>query len=74
MLRLGDVIESCSAAGTDYYIVTETGRRPLLERLEDYIINRRVITTCDVYRPLSDIIEEEKRAIIRKGTIDVQSY
>ena len=70
-MKLGDVIESHSVAGTDYYIVIETGYRPLLEKVEDYIIRNRVITVCDVYRPLRDIIEEEKRAIIRKGTIDV---
>ena len=70
-MKLGDVIESCGAAGTEYYIVTETGSRPLLEKVEDFIIRNRVITVCDVYRPLKDIIEEEKKSIISKGTIHV---
>jgi hypothetical protein len=70
-MKLGEVIESCTPTGTDYYIVIETGYRPLLEKIEDFIIRNRVITTCDVYRPLRDIIEEEKKAIIRKGTTNV---
>lgn len=70
-MKLGDVIESRSATGTEYYIVTETGSRPLLEKVEDFIICNRVITVCDIYRPLKDIIEEEKKSIISKGTIHV---
>ena len=70
-MKLGDIIESCDSTGTNYYIVVEAGQRSLLEKLDDYIIRNRVITTCDVYRTLRDIIAEEKRVIIKKGTIDV---
>ena len=70
-MKLGEVISSVGPTGTDYYIVVETGRRPLLEKVEDFIICNRVVTTCDVYRTIKDIIEEEKKVIIRKGIIDV---
>ena len=73
MLELGVVIPNEEPSGTVYYVVTETGTRVSLERVEDFIIHNRVVTTGDVYRTLRDIIEDEKQRIIKKGVIDVQS-
>ena len=74
MLELGAIIPSEEPSGTVHYIVVETGERVVFEKVEDFIIRNRVITTGDVYRTLRDIIEDEKRRIIKKGVIDVQSY
>lgn len=71
MLTLGAVIPNEEPSGTVYYVVIETGERVVFEKVEDFIIRNRVITTGDVYRTLRDIIEDEKQIIIRKGFINV---
>ena len=74
MPELGAIISCDEPSGIVHYIVVETGERVVFEKVEDFIIRNRVITTGDVYRTLRDIIEDEKRCIIKKGVLDVQSY
>jgi hypothetical protein len=74
MLELGTIIANEETSGTVHYVVTETGRRPRLEKIEDYIIRRYVVQTGDVYRTIGEVIEDEKRYLIRKGEVDVPRY
>ena len=74
MLKLGTIISNEEPSGTVHYIVTETGVGAKLEKIEDYIIRRYIVQTGDVYRTIGEIIEDEKRYLIRKGVVDVQSY
>ena len=72
MYRFGDIIQGEEASGTVYYVVTEiNGRRPILERLEDFIIRNYVVKAGDVYLTLKEIIEDEKQRAIKEGVIDV---
>ena len=74
MLKLGAIIPNEEPSGTVYYVVTETGSKVNLEKIEDYIIRRYVVQTGDVYRTIGEIIEDEKRYLIHKGEVDVPHY
>ena len=74
MLPLGAIIANEEPSGTVHYVVTETGSRVQLEKIEDYIMQRYIVQTGDVYRTLKEIIEDEKRYLIRKGEVDVPRY
>ena len=71
MLELWTIITHEDSTGTTYFIVTKTGTHTVLEKLDDFIMRNRVVQTSDVYRTLKEILEDEKREILRKGVIDV---
>lgn len=73
-MYLGQIFENEELGGTVYYIVTEVGSQTKFEKLEDFIIRNYVVQTGDVYRTIRDIIEDEKRYIIRRGKVDAQNY
>lgn len=74
MLELGTIIANEEPSGTVHYVVTETGSRVSLEKIEDYIIRNYVVQTGDVYRTIKELIEDEKCYLIRKGDVDVPRY
>jgi hypothetical protein len=74
MFELGTIIAKEELSGTVHYVVTETGGRITFEKVEDYIIRNYVVQTGDVYRTIKEIIEDEKRYLIRKGEVDVPRY
>lgn len=71
MFKVGEIIPSESAKGTEYYIVVEAGHRPLLELLDDYIMRCRTVPYEGDYCTLREIVEREKQRIISKGYINV---
>jgi hypothetical protein len=71
MLKLGTIILSEGPKGTEYYIVTETGRRPKLELVEEFIMRNYVVPYDDEICTLKEIINREKRKILSEGHIDV---
>jgi hypothetical protein len=74
MLELGAILANEELCGTVHYVITETGRRPHLEKVEDFIIRNYIVQTGDVYRTIKEVIEDEKRKMIRKGEVDVPRY
>jgi hypothetical protein len=71
MFKLGEIIPSEGPKGTEYYIVVEAGRRPLLELLDNYIMRCRTVPYEGEYCTLREIIDREKQRIISKGYVDV---
>lgn len=71
MFKLGEIIPSEGPKGTEYYIVVEEGRRPLLELLDNYIMRCRTVPYEGEYCTLREVVECEKQRIISKGYIDV---
>ena len=71
MLKLGAIIPSESIKGTDYYIVTETGRRPKFELVEDFIMRTYVVRYDDEFCTLKELINREKQKILSKEYVNV---
>lgn len=67
MLKLGAIISSESPKGTEYYIVTETGLRPRLELVEDFIMRNYIVPYEDELCTLKEIINREKQKILSGG-------
>ncbi len=76
MFEYGQIIKSCGHQETDYYIVVETGRRPILQKLDNFIINNYRVTDPDTgdYYTIKEIIEREKHKIIHKEAIELDVY
>lgn len=71
MLKLGTIIPGESPKGTEYYIVTETSRRPKLELVEDFVMRNYAVSYDDELCTLKEIVNREKQKILSKGYIDV---
>ena len=76
MLELGQIFCSKEATGDVYYIVIETGRRMLFEKVEDYIIRNYVVSDPDTgnFYTIKNIIEQEKDKIIRNRKVEIDVY
>ena len=72
MFKLGEIVPSYGPQGEEHYIVVEAGRRPLLEKVEDYIIRRYCVIDNDGERyTLAELINREKQKILHRGEVDV---
>ena len=71
MLKLGTIISSESPKGMEYFIVTETGRRPKLELVEDFVMRNYMVPYEDELCTLKEIINREKQKILRGGQVNV---
>ena len=71
MLELGTIITNEDSTGLTYFIVTKTGTHTVLEKLDDFILRNYVVQTSDVYTTLKEILEFEKKKILKKGIADV---
>ena len=71
MLELGTIITNEDYTGLTYFIVTKTGTHTVLEKLDDFILRNYVVQTSDVYTTLKEILEYEKKKILKKGIADV---
>jgi hypothetical protein len=76
MLELGQIFCSKEATGDVYYIVIETGRRMLFEKVEDYITRNYVVSDPDTgnFYTIKNIIEQEKDKLIRAGKVRLDVY
>jgi hypothetical protein len=76
MLEVGQIICSKDISGEEYFVVVETGHRPLLEKLDDFIIRNFVVcepSTGDFYT-LAELIAREKDKIIRNRKVEIDVY
>ena len=71
MLELGTIITNEDSTGLTYFIVTKTGTHTVLEKLDDFILRNYVVQTSDVYTTFKEILEYEKKKILKKGIADV---
>ena len=71
MFKLGEIIPSYGPQGEEYYIVVEVGHRPLLEKVEDYIIRNYCVVDYGEQYTLAGLIEREKRRMLSKGAVNV---
>lgn len=75
MFEVGQIITDKNIQGEEHYIVIEGGHRPVLEKLDEFIMRHYVVRdqngSCYT---IKELVNREKYKAISRGEWDVPSY
>lgn len=73
MFKVGEIIPINGPKGAEHYIVVESGDKPQLELIEDFIMRNYTVVdheTGGVYT-IKQLVNREKQKMINKGQVNV---